>query len=331
MEIKRYLLPKDCNVYKANLHAHTTFSDGHYTPAQLKEIYAERGYHIIAFSDHRVLVPHNELRSHDFLPITATEIDMHLPVSEFTDTYHGSHIPQYHINFFSKDPNRTEFPEYTDRFEVSYAQDLITRASADGFLVQLNHPRWSYETSDHYLPLQHLWGMEIYNHGSQQTLFDGWGDYEYESACRSFYYDGKPLLVPTASDDNHNHHPLEDPNSDSFGGWTMIYAKNLDYDSVFNAMENKDLYATTGPVISELYLDAEDRVHIRCSPAHAIALLTDSREYACVRSWKDDLTEAILPLPKKVPPNWFRLEVHSCQNNRFGKAMTRAYHKTEFC
>ncbi len=329
MKIKKYLLPQEGNFYKANLHSHSTFSDGRYTPEQAKELYQAKGYHIVAFSDHNILVPHNELRSDTFLPLTATEIDMHIPVSEFTDTCHGSHIKQYHINFFSKDANRTDFPPYVCSFEMKHVQKLIDDAANDGFLVQLNHPRWCYQTAEDYFPLRNLWGMEVYNHGCEQTTLNGWGDYEYDSTCRQFWYDGKDFPVATANDDNHNVYPLDDPRSDSFGGWTMIKAKALDYQSIITAMENKDLYATTGPEITELYLDDENKVHIRCSPAHTVSVQTDNREYTSVRSHNDDITEAILPLSEKVPPKWFRIEVISTMHNRQSKALTRAYRMSE--
>ena len=51
MNVKKYLLPKDGNFYKANLHSHTTVSDGRFTPAEAKKIYLEKGYSIVAFSD----------------------------------------------------------------------------------------------------------------------------------------------------------------------------------------------------------------------------------------------------------------------------------------
>ena len=40
---KIYLLPNTPK-YKANLHCHTTFSDGAFTPEKIKEIYKAHGY-----------------------------------------------------------------------------------------------------------------------------------------------------------------------------------------------------------------------------------------------------------------------------------------------
>ena len=39
--MKKYLLPKDGTFYKANLHCHTTLSDGHLTPEEIKVYWCE--------------------------------------------------------------------------------------------------------------------------------------------------------------------------------------------------------------------------------------------------------------------------------------------------
>ena len=51
--MKKYLLPQEGIFFKANLHAHTTLSDGRLTPEQLKDFYLAHGYSIVAYTDHR--------------------------------------------------------------------------------------------------------------------------------------------------------------------------------------------------------------------------------------------------------------------------------------
>ena len=48
----RELLPKDVTYYKANLHCHTVFSDGKMTPEEVKKNYQEKGYQVLAITDH---------------------------------------------------------------------------------------------------------------------------------------------------------------------------------------------------------------------------------------------------------------------------------------
>jgi len=44
--MKKYLLPESGNFYKANLHCHSTFSDGKHTPEEIKKAYMDKGYSI---------------------------------------------------------------------------------------------------------------------------------------------------------------------------------------------------------------------------------------------------------------------------------------------
>ena len=59
--MKTYLLPENGTFYKANLHCHTTISDGRMTPEEVKNAYKEQGYSIVAYTDHDVFIPHPEL------------------------------------------------------------------------------------------------------------------------------------------------------------------------------------------------------------------------------------------------------------------------------
>ena len=77
--MKKYLLPESGNFYKANLHCHTVCSDGVKTPEEIKQMYMEKGYSIVAYTDHNLMIPHTELKSDDFLPLTSFEMDMSEP------------------------------------------------------------------------------------------------------------------------------------------------------------------------------------------------------------------------------------------------------------
>ena len=52
--------PHTYQVLKINLHAHTTFSDGTYTPAQLVNIYKDAGYDVLAITDHSTVNGYGE-------------------------------------------------------------------------------------------------------------------------------------------------------------------------------------------------------------------------------------------------------------------------------
>jgi histidinol phosphatase-like PHP family hydrolase len=72
--MKKYLLPREGHFYKANLHCHSTLSDGRWTPEEIKENYKNHGYSVVAYTDHDVFVTHNELADEDFLPMNGYEL-----------------------------------------------------------------------------------------------------------------------------------------------------------------------------------------------------------------------------------------------------------------
>ena len=43
IKMKKYLFKNDQNLYKANLHCHTTVSDGKMTPEEVKDTYKKEG------------------------------------------------------------------------------------------------------------------------------------------------------------------------------------------------------------------------------------------------------------------------------------------------
>ena len=68
--MKKYLLPESGNSYKANLHCHTVLSDGCLNPEEVKEIYKNEGYSVVAYTDHDILIPHHgELSDDEFLAL----------------------------------------------------------------------------------------------------------------------------------------------------------------------------------------------------------------------------------------------------------------------
>ena len=59
--------------FKANLHSHSNLSDGTFSPEELKRIYKEKGYSVLAITDHDYPCDHSELNDDDFLMLTGYE------------------------------------------------------------------------------------------------------------------------------------------------------------------------------------------------------------------------------------------------------------------
>ncbi len=322
---RHFLLPEQGKFYKANLHCHTTVSDGRLTPEQTKAAYVEKGYSVVAFTDHNTVVPHKDLSDEKFLAITGIEIDYNCDDNvKFPKGWHQA--PVYHINFFAKDENRREFIPFDRVYSFDAVQKTVDDANAAGFLCQYNHPRWSYQTAADFEKLRGLFAFEVYNHGCEVDMHDGWGEYEYDHYMR---HGG--IAAATATDDEHLFcEDLTSPYSDCFGGWTMIKAPSLTYGNILGAMERMECYASTGPEIYALYIDDNDegiptKLHIECSPCSSVCVLSDIRDTRTVRSRKDDIT--VVDVELNPAYSSFRIE---CMNSKREKALSRGYHKSEF-
>ena len=335
--MKKYLLPRLGKFYKANMHTHTNISDGALAPEKVKEEYVKKGYSIVAFTDHEIMVPHPELRDESFLPITSYEMNLR-------DINNAAKcVKRYHFNAYSPESDRylsrtyckaESDPRFEGRYfteemaaagvekrfyNKSFAQKMIDMANEEGMLVSYNHPVWSQQNYLDYTGLKGLWGVEWYNNECVQL-----GYYDTTAPITDLLAEGERVF-PLATDDSHKAKSIG-------GGWIMVKAKKLDYGSVFAALKKGDFYSSTGPEIKSLYLDG-DKVVIKTSAVKRIVLVTDRREAIVVDATDADknLFGAELSLDgllrshaqtKDFRNAFFRIEII----DKYGKkALTRAY------
>lgn len=284
--MKRHLIPDSGSFYKANLHCHTTFSDGMKTPAEVKALYTANGYSIVAFTDHDVLIAHPELADEAFLPLNGFEAEV-----EESGSREWANRKQCHICFIAMDPenltmpfyHRTRYiwgnaegyrhllqydesqPDHIREYSHECISDMICRGREAGFFVTYNHPAWSREDYPDYMGYQGMHAMEIMNYG---CCCEGYLDYN-PRVYDDFLHAGRKLYC-IATDDNHGRIP------DECGGWTMIKAEQLDYRTITKALEQGHFYASWGPAIHELWVE-DGMIHITCSPAVRIIATTGSR------------------------------------------------------
>ena len=280
--MRKYLFKKIDKPFKACLHVHTTVSDGNYTPEEIKKLYMDKGFSIVAYTDHEIMVPQTHLTDKDFLALTAVEFSVN-------ENYEGKNFDYpktYHLNFYSPETDREYIPIFSERFvwreesrklitdemrkadyeryyDVERINDMIAKANAEGFLSTYNHPVWSLQTKDDYIGLKGLWGVEVYNHGGYVG-----GYLETAVPCDELLRQGVPV-VPCCTDDSHFI-------DQCFGGWVMINAKSLTYEDVFEAMKNKDVYSSTGPDIDEIYIE-DNHLYVKTSPVKSIFLTAERR------------------------------------------------------
>lgn len=300
--MRKYLLPEKGQFFKANLHCHSTVSDGRRTPEEIVELYRRHGYSIVAFTDHNKEVPHPELRRDDFLPLTGFEFNFNAP------GYPEKDKKACHLCFVSpKDPTSpgadldVKKPDYDRTYSPEAINEAIRLGRESGYFVTYNHPCWSLEDYGDYMNYHGMNAMEILNYGCYTIGFPDYNSRVYDDMLR-----GGERLFCIAADDNHNKHPDDDPLSDSCGGWVMIKADALEYGAVLDALKNGDFYSSMGPEIHALWFE-DGKVHVECSPAVKVNLINSIRSAKSVAAKDASVTSAefsILPECK-----WFRIDV----------------------
>ena len=182
--------------FKANLHSHTVYSDGHWSPEQMKDEYKKRGYSILACSDHEHLRDNSALTDADFLMLTAYEISFR----DYDDPRPHAFRPVVDLNLFVRKPNETrhiglhpdavrwlvekgcmtqeEFDaiEYADglrdlHYYPANINRVIRSANENGYLVSINHPMWSLTNAADYCAYEGAWAVEVYNMAAMCAAF----------------------------------------------------------------------------------------------------------------------------------------------------------------
>ena len=301
--MKKYLLPENGQFYKANLHCHTNVSDGRLSPAEMKEEYKKRGYSVIAYTDHNVLVPHPELTDEEFVALHGVEYDL----TEEAKNGEGFHqLKTCHICLVGTDPDYTvqpcfrdswlyqhlpdksvvqrdeSIPPYEFQYNADYINDMIKTSREKGYFVTYNHPAWSQEGYEIYSKYEGMNAMEICNYGCMTEGYHDYNPHVYDELLRQ----GKKLYC-IATDDNHNGHPMDSPYCDSFGGFTMIKADKLEYRTITDALLKGNFYASQGPEIHSLYVE-DNKLHIKSSDAARIVFTTGLRRSFCAYPLEGD-------------------------------------------
>lgn len=297
--MKLFLIPEKGHFYKANLHAHSTVSDGKLSPEELKRIYMEENYSVLAYTDHNVLVDHSELAEENFLPLNGVEYDIY----EIADKPDGQrkvcHIcmialspdnviqPCYHrSNFIWGNAQNIRgqlvvdesLPDFEREYTPECINNMIKMGRGKGFFVTYNHPVWSQENYPQYIEYHGMHAMEICNYDCVLTGYPDYNPRVYDDILQ-----GGEKIFCIAADDNHNRYPRGSRKFDSFGAFTMIKAEKLDYKAITDALLAGHFYASQGPEIHNLWYE-NGKLHITCSPADRIALSTGQRRAECVFS-----------------------------------------------
>ncbi len=305
--------------FKANLHCHSTLSDGRLTPEELISAYRAAGYSVLAITDHEAPYDHSAHSTKDFLLLTGYEAYIR-PSSECVMDPFG---PEIHLNLLARDAHNVSFVGYDPKFckymppetaqsrpkagalgprkyERGYIQRFIDTAREAGYLVTYNHPVWSMEAQGDILSYDGCFSLEIFNTGS--TVING---SEQNLALYDQFLRRGKFLYCHGADDNHNKYPVGHPLCDSFGAWTMILADSLDYASVVDALERGAFYASTGPEITSLSLE-NGHVSLACSAARRVVMhMSPKRAVSVCNADGSPVTGAEFDIPDYAPYVYF--------------------------
>lgn len=336
--MKHILLPKksdNMHHFRANLHCHSTGSDGEKTPEELKNFYRENGYSILCITDHEVYFPHNDLSDSDFLMLNGTELSM----GTIGKDYRFGHT--CHICMVAKDAENKTMIEHTKEnftfsnmpqdpsaqtvcsrhYSIDSVNKLIKCAKDAGFYVTYNHPAWSRERYPVYMSYEGMDAFELINYGGVVFGTDGNSEIVYDDLLCG----GKKIHC-TATDDNHNHIEDYGPYCDSFGGYIVIAAEKLDYSSVIDSLQSGRFYSCLGTCTEKApeitYLDYENgKIHVESSPVKHINIVCHYRSSYVVNAPRG---EFVTGADFEVQPDekWFRITV----TDEYGrKSFTNAY------
>lgn len=341
--MEKILLPEESEnlkYYKANLHCHSTISDGAKTPKQLKEDYKAHGYSILAITDHEVFIPHNDLSDDHFLMLGGYEIGIV-----------GSKNKTCHLCFVSLSPDNTQevcfckpyvwgnAKENIKNVNINKKESLLFRAytkrginklietgKKHGFFVTYNHPTWSLESYPEYMRYKNADAMEITNYGCVVCGFDDDNGHAYDDMLR-----GGEKLFCISTDDNHNLFPDSSPDCDSYGGYIMIASPSLKYEDVAAALKKGAFYSSTGtykhtgPEFQSIVFE-DGEVHIKTSNVRSIAYMPCSRDCK-IKNAEDGeyINEASFKIKKNE--SYFRIVI----TDMYGyKAYSNAFFPKEF-
>ena len=333
-----YLISPNKKQYKANLHCHSSLSDGKRTPEELKEMYKKHGYSILSITDHECPNCHSYLDDEDFITVTGYEAY----IRKDKNCRYNVYDCEIHLNLFARDQKdetiicyNAPYCKYiskeraeslpkagsqaTREYSVSYINKFIKEANENGYIVAYNHPCWSMEDEKDIMQYEGFFSMEMCNYSAyigNAIEYNG-------NLYNKLLFNGKYVFCHS-SDDNHNGYPDDHPLCDSYGGFTMIMPKEFSYDSIFEAMETGEMYSSMGPVFKEVSMDG-NKIHIECSEVDNIIVYTGSKSPKVVRAKDGEtITSANFEIDERA------IFVRVSIGDKFGKrADTRGYFRDE--
>ncbi len=270
--------------YKANLHTHTTISDGDSTVAERVKQYRKKGYSVLAITDHEKTNDISGLSSETFLVLSGMETHPACPNDKNA----------YHLVCLNV-PFGLECPKESD------ADTRIQAVRKAGGEVVFAHPYWCGHTINELLNVKGYIAVEVYN-ATCTKIGKGFSSVQWDDLLAS-----GETVPAIASDDTHR-------GRDAFMGWTMIKALRLDAASIMEALRTGSFYASCGPTIKNCRIKNNELL-LQCSAVKEVHLIG---RWASGCSFYADGKDEITEIKSPIASNWgyVRAEVVDRQGNR---------------
>jgi len=221
--------------HKANLHTHTTTSDGEASPEERVRQYREKGYDILALTDHGRTNDIDGLCTAEFLVLQGMEPGRPAPYG--ADSYH-----LVCLNI----PRDFEVPDGAG------AQEIIDLAKGAGGEVILAHPYWCGLNINSLNAVNGYVAIEVFN-STCTKVGKGTSSVQWDDLLNA-----GTILPAVAVDDVHR-------GRDIFMGWTVMKLRVLTADAVMEAVRTGCFYSSCGPTIEDFRV-VDGVAMLRCSP-----------------------------------------------------------------
>ena len=229
---------------RGSLHTHTTNSDGTFSPQEVLDAYAARGYGFLMLSDHDTYTSNDDYAQYDAKGLVL------IPGNEISRG--GPHL--LHV-----DADRLAEPD-GDR------QKVIDEINATHGFAIVNHPNWTQRFNHCPLEKMEEWGdyvgMEIYN--GVICRLDG---SPYATNKWDILLSAGRRILGFANDDLHR------GDIDIELGWNTAYVTDRSLDGVVESLATGRFYCSTGVTISAIEVDGM-RIRIETENAQRVVALT---------------------------------------------------------
>jgi hypothetical protein len=228
--------------FKGNTHTHSLRSDGDSTPDQVAQWYRDHDYDFLVLSDHNRLSPAETLNAsygadHQFLVIQGEEV---------TDDFQGQPI---HVNALGVSENVEPQHGASVLDTLQRDVDAIRRA---GGVPLIDHPNYvSPIGADTLRQVERSGLVEVFNQHPGTNSRGSAGVPGMEEVWDRILTGGR-VTYGIADDDAHTFKASSDPMAARPGrGWVFVHAERLAAQSILDALQRGDFYASTGVELTD--------------------------------------------------------------------------------